>query len=312
MADDSRSATGRSGRFVHQALFYRDLGDYLARLDAFVTDGLASGEPVLVAVHTERLGPLRERLGASAAQVHFQDMAEVGRNPGRIMTVLTDFAGQCDGTRPRLVGEPIWAGRSPAEVREATRHEALLNLAFAGTAATILCPYATGELDAGTLADAERTHPELLSAGWAEPSPHYTPPIVVSADCDAPQVRPPPDRELIPIPADDQAAVRRRVAGFATAAGMSADRIVDLILAVAELADNAVRHGTGEASTLLWLESGQVVAEVHDQGRISDPLAGRRRPALNATGGRGLWLVHQLCELVEYRPGMVRLRMALS
>jgi hypothetical protein len=64
--------------------------------------------------------------------------------------------------RVRFIGEPIWAGRRADEILEATRHEALLNLAFAGAPVTIQCPYDTSRLDPEVLADAERTHPELV------------------------------------------------------------------------------------------------------------------------------------------------------
>ncbi len=44
------------------------------------------------------------------------------------------------------------------------------------------------------------------------------------------------------------------------------------------------------------------MAEIRDAGHLADPLAGRRRPALaSVNGGRGLWLIHQLCDLVETR-----------
>ena len=34
---------------------------------------------------------------------------------------------------------------------------------------------------------------------------------------------------------------------------------------------------------------------------IIDPQAGQRRPGPDATGGHGLWLVYQVCDLVEVR-----------
>ncbi|PLW72621.1 sensor histidine kinase, partial [Streptomyces sp. DJ] len=47
----------------------------------------------------------------------------------------------------------------------------------------------------------------------------------------------------------------------------------------------------------------------------ADPLAGRRRPSPeSADGGRGLWMIHQLCDLVETRAGsgglVLRMHMA--
>ena len=38
-----------------------------------------------------------------------------------------------------------------------------------------------------------------------------------------------------------------------------------------------------------------------DAGYLEDPLAGRTMPTARQVGGRGLWLVHQLCDLVEIR-----------
>src|SRR5207244_9284383 len=112
----------------------------------FLRGGLKAGEPVFASVAPQRLEPLREYLGTDAEHVMLASMAEVGRNPGRIMAVLTDFAERRNGGRAWLVGEPIWAARTPAEIREATRHEALINLAFAGVPVTILCPYDLDEL----------------------------------------------------------------------------------------------------------------------------------------------------------------------
>jgi len=41
---------------------------------------------------------------------------------------------------------------------------------------------------------------------------------------------------------------------------------------------------------------------VHDVGRITDPLAGRVRHGPDDSG-HGLWLVNQVCDLVELRSG---------
>ena len=110
----------------------------------FIRDGLAAGEPVAVAVPGPNLRLIRDALGADAAQVLLRDMTVAGRNPGRIIpTVLLAFANAHPGRRVRLIGEPIWPGRSAAEYPACAQHEALINAAFAGRPATILCPYNT-------------------------------------------------------------------------------------------------------------------------------------------------------------------------
>src|SRR4051812_46893124 len=82
-----------TGPLVHQALFYRDTDEYLTGTVPFVRGGLELGEPVLVAVPEPRLRLLRGELGGAAARVRLVDMADAGRNPGRIIPkVLRAFA----------------------------------------------------------------------------------------------------------------------------------------------------------------------------------------------------------------------------
>ena len=87
----------------------------------------------------------------------------------------------------------------------------------------------------------------------------------------------------------------------AAAAGLDAARTADLVLAVDEVATNSLRHGGGRGTLRIWQDADALVCEVRDAGRIEDPLAGRVRPPLDRDGGRGLWLVNQLCDLVQLR-----------
>src|SRR4051794_6898829 len=99
--------------FVHPALFYRGEEEYLDGTVSFVRDGLKAGEPVAVAVPGPNLAILRAALGEDAADVRFLDMTEAGRNPGRIIPkVLRGFADAHRHVRVRIIGEPIWSGRS--------------------------------------------------------------------------------------------------------------------------------------------------------------------------------------------------------
>jgi anti-sigma regulatory factor (Ser/Thr protein kinase) len=51
----------------------------------------------------------------------------------------------------------------------------------------------------------------------------------------------------------------------------------------------------------IWQEPGALICEVDDEGHIHDPLVGRVRPDTEEYGGRGMWLVNQLCDLVQLR-----------
>ena len=99
--------------------------------------------------------------------------------------------------------------------------------------------------------------------------------------------------------------VRKFVAARAHQAGLPPHRVEDLVIAIAELAANTLAHTSGPGTVTFWTTSEEVVCQVEDQGQISDPLAGNVRPAPEAPGGgRGLWLVRELCDRVEMRSGL--------
>jgi anti-sigma regulatory factor (Ser/Thr protein kinase) len=101
----------------------------------------------------------------------------------------------------------------------------------------------------------------------------------------------------------------------ARAAGLPQDRVVDFVIAVSELAANTVRHAHSAGTMDIWQDGGEIVCEIHDAGVITDPLAGRQPPPPDATGGHGLWLVHQICDRVELHSDsggtVIRLHMTL-
>ena len=97
----------------------------------------------------------------------------------------------------------------------------------------------------------------------------------------------------------DLSQVRALVLKQAREAGLAEGRANDLVLAVSEVAANTLRHTQSSGTLAIWHDEDEVVCEIHDEGTIADPLVGRRRPAPDANGGHGLWIVRQVCDLVE-------------
>jgi anti-sigma regulatory factor (Ser/Thr protein kinase) len=201
----------------------------------------------------------------------------------------------------RGVGEPIWAERSPAELVECERHEALLNVAFADPSFWLLCRYDTGALAPDVIEEAQRNHPHLTAAGAAADSTRFPGNEALRAPFDRLLPEPPADAVTVVVDRTTLRQIRAVVAGFAYAAGMAEGDVSDLVLTVNELAGNSIRHAGGDGTLRLWREDEAVIAEVSDRGRIEDPLAGRVEPPLLTLGGRGLWMANQLCELVQIR-----------
>jgi anti-sigma regulatory factor (Ser/Thr protein kinase) len=283
--------------FAHPALFYRDSAEYLAGTVPFIADGLALGEPVAVAVPAPHLELLRAELGSAAAEVMLLDMTKAGRNPGRIIPgVLRAFADSHPG-RVRIIGEPIWPGRSAAEYPACAQHEALINHAFAGRDATILCPYDSEGLAPEVLDDAFVTHPVVIDASGTGESAAYAPDRIVET-YNVPLIAP-PVAESLNTPEAGLAEIRRFVSKYALHAGLEATRTEDLVLVVDELAANTVRHGGGSGKISIWTETGNVICQVSDHGRRMSPLAGRIPAPLDQPGGRGLLMVNHLADLVR-------------
>ena len=99
----------------------------------------------------------------------------------------------------------------------------------------------------------------------------------------------------------DLVAIRAVVHRYALLAGLPEPRATDLVLAVSEVAANTVRHAKSPGSLKIWYDSDEIVCQVHDEGLITDPLAGRYKPSLDARGGHGLWIVNEVCDQVDMR-----------
>ncbi len=285
----------------HQALLSDDSGDCFASVLAFVEEGLDVGDAVSVGMSAPFGRRLSRALG-SHPDVAYVDMTDLGRNPGRIIPAMLDFAAAHDGRPLRYVSEPLWPGRSAAERAEAARHESLIEPALAGvTAATVLCVYGDG-LGGADIACAEQTHPVVIARGQERPSARYAGPAVLPPGCDEPLAPPPAGAAQLRY-RDDLRAVRRMVADCAGQARLSTGRAADLVLAVSEVAANTLRHTQGSGTLRIWQTSDELICQVTDTGRIASPLAGRRRPAAVSFGQGGLWVVNQVCDLVEIRTG---------
>jgi anti-sigma regulatory factor (Ser/Thr protein kinase) len=113
---------------------------------------------------------------------------------------------------------------------------------------------------------------------------------------------------------DALAGLRETVQRYAAACGMPEDRAIDVMLAVHELAANAVRHGPGHGRLRIDVSAGTLRCEISDSGQASSnggaPAgAGRQSPGAPAAvpwpveRGHGLWLVRQAADDVRFSSG---------
>lgn len=291
-----------SRRFVHPALFYRSDDDYLNKIVPFVTEGLDLGHAVAVFVPAPNLRLLRDALGDVAQGVTMDDMMIEGRNPGRIIgQVLRRFADQHADQHVRVVGEPVWAGRTEIEYPACVQHEALINLAFAERDVTIVCPYDLAGLPGTAIVDAYATHPVVWGSDGASLSDAYDPGVVLARYN---QPFPTRDADTVTVwsPSDVRYA-RQFATERARIHGLRGERLQEVALVVTELVTNSILHSPGPGRLAVFREDQHVVCEVCDPGVLTDPLAGRRPADPDQSNGRGLLLVNDFADLVRVHTG---------
>lgn len=301
--------------FQHEIFAHEDASSFIAGMTPYILEGVERDEAVVVVASAEKIGLLREGLGDSAKSVVFEDMGAVGLNPGRIIPAWQRYLDEArlSGRNLRGVSEPIWFGRDEAELDECHRHEALLNTVFADSGPwSLLCPYDTGRLGHDILREAETHHPVFVAGGVRHPSPGFFADFDVFGGA---LPEPPVLAAALTFDAATLARIRETASAVASGAGLPATRVADFTLAMHELAANSLAHGGGSGIARFWRDDVAVVGEVRDAGMIDEPLVGRIKPKVAAERGRGLFLVHQLCDLVQVRSSatgsVVRARMGI-
>lgn len=288
--------------YRHDALLYSGVAGFVAQTVPFIRGGLVAGEPVLVVTSDKKINLLRAELGNDARAVVFADMASVGANPARIIPFWQEFVAQHNGRPIRGIGEPIWPGRSTAELVECQRHESLLNVALKPeTPMWLLCPYDRDGLDAALIQEALRSHPLVTEGATQRESGDFRGVGGSAAPFDAPLPPPPAGCHEFAFGPGNLITVRELVSASGSGAGLDPARVEDLVQAAHEVAVNSVRHGGGRGMLRIWRDASALICEIGDQGRIDMPLVGRERPGVGAAAPRGLWLANQLCDLVQIR-----------
>ena len=300
----SRPRRDPGAGFRHEALLYSGLEEFVPTTAAFIRDAVQADEPILVVVDAEKIQLLRDDLGDDAHRVDFADMRDVGHNPARIIPAWYDFHAEraLGGRYIRGIGEPISAQRSPEALVECQRHESLLNLAFANASDWwLLCPYDMQALGTDVIEEALHSHPHVLKDGDHRPSDSYRDLSAISRPFDLPLPEPRAEVHEMLFDVRSLDEVRSLVTRSASTYGLDRTRTEDLVLSVNELATNSLRYGGGRGVLRVWREGETMLCEVRDDGVIDSPLVGRRRPTTGQEGGFGMWLVHQLCDLVQLR-----------
>lgn len=292
---------GLPRRFAHRAAIYTRQAELVDIAVPLIEQARRRGSAVvlIVAASTERL--IREATGADELVRLAPPEPELRRSGQTVATrrarklrELTDRDGpivviaQHDPDMGLLDG-PTWV-----------ETDAAMNIALTTMPVTMTCLY-RDPLDPVLAAAARWNHPLWVrdDGSVAENPDHREPAEVLNAcPAGAPSPLGTADRELTFTPWQ-LTDLRVAVGEAARAAGLSHERADDFVLAVNEVAGNAVEHGSGTGLLQLWLRPRLLTCEVHDSGVLGNPLPGMRPPHASEHRGRGVWIARQLCDLLH-------------
>lgn len=290
-------------RFVHRGLTYSSDRELLAGTVPFLRAGERAGDLLCSVLLPANMEILRGGLEGAAARVEYIDARGWYVNPTRTLNAYRGYLLTARGRPVRVVAEIGWDGRTPRQVSEWKKYEALVNVGLAEFDARIVCAYDTRALPPDLVAEASRTHPETVRGDRATVNGDYVAPAEFAAYCDRDPLPPPPaSATTITFDRDGLRRVRTVVSALAVAAGMPADSVDELAFALNELASNAIRHGSTRALLLAWRHDGSIVCEIrNDAPLLGAHYAGYFPPAADSLNGRGLWLTRQLYDDLELR-----------
>jgi anti-sigma regulatory factor (Ser/Thr protein kinase) len=282
----------------HSALVYESQDEYVTRAVAFLREGLEAGEGAVVGNTRPGLAAVREALGSDAARVRFIDVGTAYTRPAWTFAAYHQvYAEEFRKASSVRVISDVQFGPEPGEWDLWMGYEALMNHAFAHLPTWAMCTYNANWLPDRLLEAVWRTHPEVVADNASTQSEHFEDPTELLRRI-TPAPEPLPELRSISSGGDAE-YLREQLAGELAAAGVAQAKILDMLLAVSELAANAAQHGGGVKDVRVGRAGGRFVCEIVDRGSgFDDPTAGYLPPRDGL--GSGLWVARQLVWRIEF------------
>ncbi len=163
----------------HSLLPYRSDDQLRKVAGAFLAEAIERSEALMAVTTEANIELLRQELGRDARNVKFVDARRFYRTPIAALSAYRSFAdAQLGRGVPwvRVLGEPIWDGRTADDVRLWIRYESLLNLVFGAYPVTMMCTCDERSVAPEIVRQVHLTHPKTVDAEQILESPDYAEP----------------------------------------------------------------------------------------------------------------------------------------
>jgi len=297
---------GAGSAFSHDVLIHDSDDQLLDTVVPFLRVGFDAGESAVVCCTSPTTGLLQRELGQDP-RVAFLDYEATYSTPiGAIAAYqeIVDSYVAAGAQHVRVVGEATSKGCVDDRLDWA-RYEAVANRALEHYPMSAVCTYDRRVLPPDVLAYGRLTHPMLVDGDRRTGNPDFVDPgdflRRTGRHHPEPEESGDPDLEVDPLGTLDD--LRMRIEACLLRTTHMTQEAADLLLAVNELATNAIRHGEPPVSIRLWVSSDRLVCTLTDHGPgVSDPFAGYIWPGAHGrmpVRGMGLWVARRLCDRLD-------------
>jgi anti-sigma regulatory factor (Ser/Thr protein kinase) len=282
----------------HSALVYASQDEYLACAVPFLKEGIEAGEGAIVAHTRPGLSLMREALGPDASLVTFVDVSSAYTRPAQTLASYHRvYVEQLRKTPSVRAVADVQFGPDRAEWDLWIGYEAVFNLSFAHLPTWVICAYDANGTPDPIIEGVWQTHREVAAGDAWHTSDRFDDPDDLLRRI-TPVPAPLPELRSIPFGRDVE-ELRERLARELAAENVSETKALDMLLAVTEVAANAIGHGGGVEDVRVGRAQGRFVCEIVDRGAgFDDPSAGYLAPQRGI--GTGLWVARQLTWRIEF------------
>ena len=296
-----------TGQFAHVAALYASDEQLRDLLLPYLDEGLRRGENIFAVVSDNARRVLQDALGDAADRVQWGGGSVSYDHLGQMFEGFAGYLAQQyrAGVPTRLIGE-FDSDSSPDRVSQYLRYEAMANEVYAPYGYPVVCLWDQRRYPTGVLAQVRAVHPQLLNTNAPITNAEYRTPVDYLTGEQRLPAETPPDPDLVMHlhSADDLGVLRRRLRSWGATCGLDEQDVDDIVIAVDEIATNALEHGQPPARVRGWTDSEALIIQVADQGRTSIPATtGYHRPGTDALRGRGVWIARQLADVLTTHTG---------
>lgn len=285
------------GGLWHCAGFYADQDDLVAQIVPLLRDGLDRDDLVAIEVSPPVEHALRERMGPVSGLLRLVQPRGAAGTSGQTVAMLRarqlrEWASEYRPITAITVHDSRFDG---PDGRFWTELDAAANLAFTSVPLRLICFFPSHGLAHPSIgAGARYNHPLVLHEGTAVDNPEFRLPCEVLRLIPVPAPAPlGPPRCALAFDGRRLVEVREMVEQALLGRRYPRDRVDDAVIAVNEVATNAVEHGRSPARIEVWDTADGCVVEVHDGGSLSEQLPGMGKPTPDQPRGWGMWVARQ-------------------